>query len=222
MYPSFAVIEPEQGATLSREQAAFGVADIMTHVLEQYLTATPDVEILDQDKEANLRVVIEAGRRCLANPGDNAAWAYLFYVASWACSDKSMSGTSGAWSAHMIEHELSAATDLNHGNGMAIVFGGWMSYVVEALPAKFARYAQTVWNIPRAGMTDLELGRAGIAKTRAYWAELGIPLTLDRVGIGTEVIAQAARQAVRFGPLGGVRQLGQTDVTAILESVAKG
>jgi len=35
MYPGFAIIEPSLAATLPREQAAFGVADIMTHVLEQ-------------------------------------------------------------------------------------------------------------------------------------------------------------------------------------------
>ena len=220
MYPRFSIIDPELAFGLPREEAMYGVADIMSHIMEQYLTGTPDVEIMDQYKEADLRVAIEAGRRCLANPRDYAAWAYLFYIASWACSDQSMTGTQGGWAAHMIEHELSAATDLNHGHGMAIVYAGWMPCALPSLPGKFARFAEKVWDIPRAGLSDLELGRLAIEKTVAYWRDLGITISLKSVDIGDDVIERAAKQAVRFGSLGSVRPLDQRDVEAILRSVA--
>lgn len=221
MYPKFSIIDPELAFTLPREELVYGVADIMSHVMEQYFTATKGVEIGDQYKEASLRVVIEAGRRCLADQKDYDAWSYLFYAASWACSDQSMTGASGGWDAHMIEHELSAATDLNHGRGMAIVYSGWMPYVQPALTAKFARFAEKVWGLPREGRDDAALGRLAIERTRDYWKELGIPLTLKSAGVDAAVIKRAAAQAVRFGPLGLVKPLGQADVEAVLTSVAE-
>ncbi len=219
MYPKFAIHEPALTYTLPKEQIAYGVADIMTHYLEQYFTPDKDIDMLDRVKEAGLKTVIESGQRAFKNPQDYVAQSNLLYCAAWACSDKSMTGTLGGWDSHQIEHELSAITDVNHGLGMAIVFVGWMKYVIKEIPEKFAEYAEWVWGIERR-RSDLEIGLAGIERTAEFWQYLGIPLTLTEAGVDTAVIPQAAKQAVRFGPLGRIKKLEQADVEKILESVA--
>jgi alcohol dehydrogenase YqhD (iron-dependent ADH family) len=219
MYSKFSIIDPEFGYSLPWQEQAFGIADIMTHVMEQYFTPTEDTAILDQYKEANLRAVIAAGRLLQQEQENYAAQSELFYVASWACSDQSMSGTLGGWDSHMIEHELSGLTDINHGHGMAIVYHGWMNYMLPLLPAKFARFAEKVWGIEREGRSDLALGREGINKTAAFWRSLGITLTLGEANIGDETIRLAAKRAVRFGPLGVIKSLQEEDVLEILNSI---
>jgi alcohol dehydrogenase YqhD (iron-dependent ADH family) len=219
MYSKFSIIDPEFGYSLPWVEQAYGIADIMTHVMEQYFTPTENTAILDQYKEANLRTVIAAGRRLQQAQENYAAQSELFYVASWACSDQSMSGTLGGWDSHMIEHELSGLTDFNHGHGMAIVYYGWMNYMLPHLPVKFARFGEKVWGIERKGRSDLEVGREGILKTAEFWRSLGISLTLGEEGIGDETIRQVAKRAVRFGPLGVIKPLQEVDVLEILNSV---
>lgn len=219
MYPKFSILDPTLTYTLPKEQIAYGTADIMTHYCEQYFTPDKDIEILDRTKEAGLKTVIESGVKAIENPKDYLAQSNLLYCAAWACCDQSMTGTLGGWDAHQIEHELSAITDVNHGLGMAIVFIGWMKYVIAEIPQKFAQYAERVWGIERRG-SDLEVGLRGIERTAEYWRSLDIPLTLTEAGVDTSVIPQAAKQAVRFGPLGLVKTLEEADVVKILESVS--
>jgi alcohol dehydrogenase len=219
MYPRFSIQDPALTASLPVLEVACGVADIMTHYFEQYFTSSANTEILDRTKEAGIRTVMESGRRAFNNPADQVAQGNLLYCAGWACSDQSMCGVSGEWTAHMIEHEISALTDLNHGNGMAIVFLSWMRYVLENIPVKFAQFAQAVFEIPRNGRNDSDLGLAAIEKTERFWRSLDIPLSWREVGVDTTTLHAAAKQAVRFGPLGGfVRRLEERDVRIILEN----
>ncbi|NJP05401.1 MAG: iron-containing alcohol dehydrogenase [Chloroflexaceae bacterium] len=219
MYPKFSIHDPTLTYTLPREQIVYGVADIMTHYLEQYLTPDDYIDMLDRMKEVGLKTVIDSGVTVLKNPEDYNAQSNLLYCAALACSDISMQGTLGGWEAHMIEHELSAITDVNHGLGMAIVYIGWMKYVIDANPRKFAEFAEWVWGIERR-RSDLEIGMAGIEKTAEFWRSLGIPLTLREAGLDPAIIPQVAKQAVRFGPLGRLKTLYEEDVIKILESVS--
>jgi alcohol dehydrogenase YqhD (iron-dependent ADH family) len=219
LYPVFSVHDPTLAYTLPKEERKFGVADIMTHYMEQYFTITKNTLVLDRIKEAGLRTVIESGKTVLDNPEDYTAQSDLLYCAAWACSDQSMTGAFGAWASHQIEHEITAITDLNHGNGMAIVYIGWMKYILPSLPEKFARFAQKVWKIPGDSKSDIELGLEGIEKTASFWESLGITLSLSKAGVDLSIIPQVAKQAVRFGPLGLIKQLKEQDVINILESV---
>lgn len=219
LYPRFCLIDPEFAYTLPLQEACYGVADIMTHVMEQYFAPTPDVEILDRYREANLRVAIDCGRRILEDQRDYAAQTHLFYVAAWACSDQSMAGSRGGWESHLISHEFTAATDLNHGHAVSIVMYGWMRAVLEHLPAKFARFAENVWGVERRGRSDVAVGREGIERTADYWRSLGITLRFGECGVPREVVALAARQAVRFGPLGVITTLREEDIFSILDTL---
>lgn len=219
LYAKFTVNDPELTSTLPAEQVSFGVADMMSHYMEQYFTLTPHTAPIDRYIEGALKSVIRDGKKARRAPADQVAQSSLLYSASWGCSEKTVSGSVGGWAAHMIEHELTAITDLNHGHGMAIVFSAWMSYVVEHLPGKFASFAENVWGIERDGRSDLEVAREGIERTREYWRdELGITLTLSEVGIDQAIVKRAAKQAVRFGTLPSIIPLEEKDCLKILES----
>jgi alcohol dehydrogenase YqhD (iron-dependent ADH family) len=220
LYPKFAVHDPELTYSLPRDELAYGVCDIMTHVMEQYFTRSTDTDILDQYKEANLRVTVQAGRRALADPTDAAAQSSLLYIAAWACSDQSMCGSLGGWAGHMMEHEMSAITDINHGHGMAIIYLPWMRSARAGIPAKFAEYGERVWGIERRDRSEAEVGAEAIDRTAEFWSSLGITLRWREAGVTQDCIGLAAGQAVRFGPLFSVNTLDESDVRGILEAAA--
>jgi alcohol dehydrogenase len=219
MYPKFSLIDPEFAYTLPRDEAAYGIADNMSHILEQYLTLTLDTGVIDLYKEANLRTVVEYGPRVMENPRDYVAQSQLFYAASWACSDQSMTGTTGGWDSHLSEHEITAATDFNHGHGMSIIYLGWMHFMLEHMPEKFARFGENVWGIDRRGRSDTDVGAEAIEKTAEFFRSLGITLRLSENGIQNEIIDLISNRAVRFGPIGVICPLYGADVKKILESV---
>ena len=216
LYAKFAIHDPELTYTLPHQEIAYGTADIMTHIMEQYFTRSTDTDILDRYKEAGLKTVVEMGQRVIQNPRDYAAQSQLLYIAAWACSDQTMCGALGGWAGHMIEHEITALTDLNHGHGMAIIYIPWMKYVVGEIPAKFAQYGERVWGIERRGRSDMDVANEAIQRTADFWSSLGITLTWKDTPVTPPILPTAARQAVRFGSLFSVKELHENDVLNIL------
>ncbi len=220
LFPRFTVCNPELTFTLGADQTAYGTADMMTHVFEQYFSHTSESPTQDRIKEGLLKTMIECGPTAIAEPTNYAARANLLYCASWACSQLAQVGVVNDWASHLIEHELSALTDVNHGLGMAVVYPGWMRHVIEAGPEKFAQYGERVWGIDRRGRSDLDVGHEAIDRTQEFWSSMGIPTTLAEAGVNANVIPRAARQAVRFGPIGAYRPLEEHNVLEILNSVS--
>jgi len=217
LYPRFSICDPTLTYTLPRDQTAYGMADMMTHYFEQYFTPSADTEFLDRMKEAVVKTVITCGPHALEKPDDYVPRADLMYAALWSCSAQNITGVIPEWTAHFIEHEITASTDLNHGLGMAIIFPAWMRYVIEDHPQKFAQYAERVWNVERGGRSDLEVGLEGIERTVAFWSSLGIPRTLTEAGVSKSSFPTAAKQAARFGPMGTLKTINEDDVLKILE-----
>jgi alcohol dehydrogenase YqhD (iron-dependent ADH family) len=58
----------------------------------------------------------------------------------------------------------------------------------------------------------------GIEKTKAFFREIGAPVTLKEVGIGPDRIAEMAKKSVRNGPLGNYKKLEAADVEAIMRA----
>lgn len=220
LFPKFTICDPELTYTLPKDQTAYGTADMMTHIFEQYFSHTAAAPAQDRIKEGLLRTMIECGPAAIRDPKDYVARANLLYCASWACSQLVQVGVVNDWASHLIEHELSAITDVNHGLGMAVVYPGWMRYVIESGPEKFAQYGERVWGISRHGRSDLEVGYEAIDKTQEFWRSMGIVTTLREARVDATVIPQASRQAVRFGPIGAYRPLEEYDVFQILNSVS--
>lgn len=217
-YPRFAICDPTLTYTLPPDQTAYGMADMMTHYFEQYFGPSENTEFLDRMKEAVLKTVITCGPHALENPKDYVPRADLMYSAMWSCSAQNITGVVPEWTSHFIEHEITALTDLNHGLGMAIIFPAWMRYVIGDHPDRFARYASEVWDIPRDGRDDLEVGMEGIEKTVEFWSSLGIPKSWSEAGVDESVLPTAAKRALRFGTMGSFKQLEEDDVLKILQS----
>ncbi len=232
IYPKFSVCDPTLTYTLPATQTAYGIADMMTHYFEQYFSASKNTQTLDRMKEGILKSIIEVAPTALESPSDYTARSNLMYCSSWSCSAQNITGVIPEWSSHFIEHELTGMLDLNHGLGMAIIYPAWMKYVIKTNPGRFAQYAERVWDVKRNGRSDLEVGMEGIEKTQAFWSSLGIPQTLGkayvpasksqedpdnpRAAFDSSILAKAAKQAVRFGPLGFFKTLDENDVLNIL------
>ena len=217
--PKFSVLNPEFTFTLSPFQTACGLTDIFAHVVERYFTPTKEVEITDALCEAVMRTVVKESAKVMANPRDYDARANIMWAGTVAHNNVCGVGRAQDWASHGIEHELSALYDCAHGAGLAVVMPAWMEYVMEADIARFARFAERVWDV-REGSPE-EIAKEGIRRYRAWLKSIGMPQNFTELGAKAEDIpALVEKLGLRGNTLGAFRPLNDADVTAILRIAA--
>jgi alcohol dehydrogenase YqhD (iron-dependent ADH family) len=217
LYPSFSILNPELAFSLPRAQVANGAADIMSHLMERYFTRVHPVELTDRLIEATFRTVIDTVPRVLAKSDDYDAWAELMWSGTLAHNNLLDTGRIGDWASHDLEHELSAAYDIAHGAGLAVVFPAWMKYVHKEEPARFAQLANRVWGIDNDFFDAERTALAGIARLEAFWSSLGLATRLSGLGIGPERIPEMADKCSAGGrkTVGNFVKIGRAEAEAI-------
>lgn len=184
VYPRFSILNPELAFTLPPFQVACGVADIMSHLMERYFTNSHPVELTDRLIEGALKTVILNAPIVLNQPDHYDAWSEIMWTGTVAHNNLLNTGRVGDWASHDIEHELSAKFDIAHGAGLAMVFPGWMKYVYKHDIQRFTQFAVRVWNVENDFFNPEQTALNGIHRLETYWESLGLPVRLNKTGIG--------------------------------------
>jgi butanol dehydrogenase len=214
--PKFSILDPEFTYTVSETMTAAGVADIMSHVFEQYFSEVKDTFVQDRLAEAILKTCIHFGPVALKDPKNYDARANLMWAGSLALNGLLSNGKIGDWATHEIEHELSAFYDLTHGVGLAILTPHWMEYVLDDHTVdRFASYAANVWGI--SGNSDKgKMAKEAIKNTQEFFISLGLPAKLSEVRINEKDFEKMAGEAVKFNKeIGSCRKLNKEDILKI-------
>lgn len=180
--PKFALLDPELTYTLPPFQTACGIADMMAHIYERYFSPTTDVEVTDRVSEGVLKAIIEEGPKVMADPTDYQARANIMWAGTLAHNGVCGCGRAEDWTSHAMEHEVSALYGVAHGAGLAVVMPAWMTYMAHHAPAKGAQMARRVFGVDIAG-DDTAVALEGIARLRAFFKSLGLPLTFAELGV---------------------------------------
>lgn len=116
--------------------------------------------------------------RALADGQDRAARAWMM-AASLTAGISMKGGGSGE---HAFAHGINVQHRVHHGVGCAVFLADVMEYNLPYVADRYARIAQAL-GVERGGLSDLELGRAGIATVRRMVRDCGIPGLRD-LGVG--------------------------------------
>lgn len=204
MRPTISILDPTYTYTVNKYQTACGIADIMSHVLENYFN---NIKGYFQDRvcESILKTCIHYGLIAIDEPNNYEARANLMWVSSWAINDFLRVGRNVAWSIHPIEHQLSAYYDITHGAGLAILAPIWMKHVMnENTIEKFKEYGINVWNLD-SNEDALSIANKAITKTSEFFKSIGLPSTLREVGIvddtNLNIMAEKASHSLKYAYL---------------------
>ncbi len=217
--PKFSILNPEYTYSLPPYQTAYGVVDIMAHMMERYFTQVEHVELTDRLTEGALRTVINNAPIVFAKPDDYDARAEIMWAGCLAHNTLYQTGRVGDWASHKLEHELSALYDIAHGAGLAIIFPAWMKYVLpRGGEKKLAQFAVRVFDVPQQGSAE-EQALEGIRRLEAFYHSLGLTTTLHENNIGPENFDRMANRCVQLmgGSLGAFVKLCPDDCKAIYE-----
>ena len=217
--PKMAAINPELFFTLPANQAAAGIFDMMSHIMERYFTKTPDVEFTSTEAEGALRVIMENALKIKDNPKSYAAWAEVALAGTFAHCGFFGLGHEEDWACHGMEHALSGWVDtITHGAGLAILTPAWMRYVWSEDPERFVRFAERVMGVtPMA--TDEATIKLGIAKLFAFIQQMGLPTAIHEVTSEKPDFEHLADLSFGKGHLGGFKKLTHEDAVNIFQSV---
>jgi len=223
LYPRVALVDPELTVTVPPDQTAYGVCDLITHVTESYFNGVDGTPLQDRFAEGTILTGLEWGPRAVADGRDVEARAQVQWASTVALNGWVQVGTAGAYPVHAIEHTLSAHHDIAHGAGLAIVNPAWMRFAAQHRPAKFAQFAQRVMGVPARPGEELACALEGIDRFEAFLRSIGCPTRLSEVGIGDELLARYAQDAVGIshdseGRLPGRPPLSEAEIVAVLRS----
>ena len=213
----FAIMNPVRTYTLPPYQTACGVTDIMMHTMERYFSQE-EMGITDALSIALLRAVRQYGPQVLANPEDYYLRSQIMWAGSLAHNDLTGCGTIGDWATHNMEHELSALYGVAHGAGLATLWCHWAAYVLDAGPARFARFAREVLDVVEPD--DTKAAYKGIEAMRDFYHTIGMPTNIQeligRKATDEELLLMAEKcSRGRTITNGGFKKLAYEDVLKI-------
>ena len=182
VFPQFSVLDPNKTFSLPTRQLANGVVDAFIHVMEQYLTYPVNAQVQDRFAEGLLQTLIEIGPKILEDSADYDTRANLMWTASMALNGLIGAGVPQDWSTHLIGHELTALYGIDHARTLAIVLPSNLQVRRQEKREKLLQYAARVWQIVE-GDEEQRIDTA-IARTRAFFEQLGLPTRLSDYGLG--------------------------------------
>ncbi len=183
--PKFAIMNPELTLTLPEWQTASGITDMMAHILERYLSNTPDVQIGDRLAEGMLMAIMEMAARLIDNPQDYEARANIMWSGTIAHNDTCSIGRQEDWNSHAMEHEISAEYDVTHGAGLAIIFPAFLQYAAKHNPGKVAQLAHRVLGVADTGDAHADALEGALRLKSWLHDVIHMPVTFSQLGIDT-------------------------------------
>ncbi|MDO4168067.1 MAG: iron-containing alcohol dehydrogenase, partial [Eubacteriales bacterium] len=216
--PKVTVLDPTYTFSVPAKYTAAGTADMMMHILEDYLYREGDSTLSNRMMEAVLKTMIENGPKALADPEDYDARANLMWAASLATSGMLCFGRgSGSATIHWIEGVVCGYYNTTHGEVLAQLLPVWMEHIIcEKNVVAFSELATNVFGVI-ASEDLMDTARAGIeAVKHFFFEELKIPSKLSAGGVTQEYFKDIAKKAMSYPLTGGNVDLTEEDVYEIL------
>ena len=183
---SFAILDPAYTMTMPMKQVISGAFDSLSHSMETYMGSPREVSLSDEINEATQRNIIRNIRATLKDPQDIQARSELIWAAAMAENGILKIGKATDFQCHMLEHQLGAYTDCNHGQGLAVLHPVLYRHMMPEANHQFARMAVEVWGLDPAGKTEAELAEAFVDALAAFIRDIGLPTTFAEMNIKEE------------------------------------
>lgn len=211
----FAILDPAYTMTMPMGQVVSGAFDSLSHCMETYMGVPQEQNLSDEINEACQRNIIRNLRATLENPQDIAARSELIWAAAMAENGILKNGKDNAFQAHMLEHQLGAYTDCNHGQGLAVIHPVLYRHMLPEANVQFARLAVNVWDVDPAGKSQAELAAAFVDALAAFINEVCLPTTFTQMGIPADTDYRAIADSTMIVP-GGCKKFTNEELLAVL------
>ena len=179
----FAILDPAYTMTMPMSQVISGAFDALSHCMETYMGTPCESNLSDEINEACQRSIIRNLRVTLKNPQDIKARSELVWAAAMGENGILKIGKVTDFQAHMLEHQLGAYTNCNHGQGLAVIHPVLYRHMLPEAAPQLARLAVNVWGVDPDGKTEGDPANAFIDALTSFIGEVSLPTTFAEMGI---------------------------------------
>ena len=209
IYPAHSFLDPGFTTSVPANYTAYGVADLMAHVLEAWFgkgeSPLPDRFVLSILQEA-----MEVGPLLLKDLENYDLRARVMYASTMALNGTCIHGRAhGDWGVHAIGHVLSLLYDVPHGASLTIVYPAWLKLMKEQIPE---RIRELMFGLFRNEHID-----DGIYRLEHFFKRMGCPVTLKEVNIGTDKHQEILQSMMHNKVSGLTYPLTETDYQELLK-----
>ena len=210
----FAFLDPSYTLSVPMKQVISGAFDTLSHAMETYFGKPDENNLSDDINEAVMRSVIRNIRVLLTDPENYDARSELAWASAMAENGVLKIGKVTDFQCHMLEHQLGAYTNCNHGAGLAVIHPVLYRHIYKSGAARFARFAQNVWGVAPKGSIE-ETAAAGIDALAAFIKEIGLPTSFAELGIPDDTDFRAIADSTVLTP-GCCKKLTHDEIYDIL------
>ena len=212
--PRFSLLDPTFTMTLPRYQMVAGIYDIFNHICEQYFSGEDD-NTSDYIAEGLMRSLLHSSRAAIKDMYDYEARSNIMWTATWALNTLIACGKSTDWMVHMLGQAVGAYTNATHGMTLAAVSLPYYRHIMPYGLEKFKRFAVNVWGVDRAGKSDEQVAKEGLAAMEKWMNELGLVTKISSLGASEEMIEGIADAVLVMK--GGYKVLDRGEIVEILK-----
>lgn len=215
--PKFTLMNPELTLGIPKKQTVYGIIDMFSHVMERYFSDSKDVVLTDYMCEGVMKAIIVNSKKLIKDLNDYNTRAEFMWTAVVAHNGLLATGRNQDWSTHMIGAQISAEYNSVHGAVLSVLFPNWAKYVYKKNISRFVQFAHRVFDVEIDFYNQERTALEGIEKLRDFFNYLEAPACLKDLNIHTDdKFKKMAKAACRFGEIGGISKLGESDVEEIL------
>lgn len=213
LYPKVSFLDPSYTFSVSSKQTAYGVADLISHCLEEFFEPTP-APLSDYMASDIIKLAFEYGRQAVTEPENYEARSQIMWLATMALNGSLSAGKYGGdWGVHALEHSLSVLFDIAHGAGLSIAYPAWIKYQQPKISTKLDFLAERILGKGHTGTQFVEA-------LEAFYTEIGTPTRLSQASIGAESHQSILENWTNSKASGSFYKLASQDYPALLALMA--
>jgi alcohol dehydrogenase YqhD (iron-dependent ADH family) len=224
--PKAAWLNPAFTVEVNPTTTADGAADIISHVIENYLLGGNDSVMADFYCEGVMQTVMQTLPQAVAQPGNLNHRGNLLWTSTLALNNYQTAGRLPAeFVLHSMEHALSGfMPTLAHGRGLATLYPSYMRWLLQNNRAQ-DRLAQMAKRLFHLEGPEEELAPKAISHFESWLRENKLLQSLESLGFQSSQYEVIANYCVKiYGNNGQLNALGAmtvADIVAIFEGTAR-
>ena len=215
LFPKVSFLDPTYTISVPLNYTAYGVADLISHALEQYF-GKGDSPLSDLYTASVIKLAVEYGEKLMQEPTNYDYRSQVMWLATNALNGTLKAGkNSGDWGVHGLEHTLSVLYDIPHGAGLTIIYPAWLKKHQPQINSKLAFLAHHVFNI-----NNVEENKAAdlfIQNLENFFKNINTPIKLSEANISADDKEKIIDNFTLNKVSGAVYPLKKTDYEEIFD-----
>ena len=189
VYPKESYLDPGFTLSVPHNYTAYGIADLIIHVLESYF-GKGEAKLSDRFGVEIIKEALEAGIPLLKELENYDYRERIMWAATNALNGLTAYGKQyGDWGVHDFGHNLSVLYDVPHGASLTIVMPAWLKIVKTKDPERIAGLGKALF-----GLEDNV--DATIQQVENMFKRLDCPIRLQEVGVKESEIQTITNQFI--------------------------